>query len=174
MSIEISSSSSIDNEHNTEDILVVAPDKVNNCLLETEMTCEKFHTLLKKKTLIIVNPSKTHTADCWKHFGFPSSLGQDGNVVKKFENSVSCRNCFTTYSFKSNSTSLMNRHKCVNSSSTSSSKTAENNSSSLKQSKIVSYASKSPQAVKLKECEKSKIKKLQVEWVCANIRPFSV
>ncbi|CAF4527343.1 unnamed protein product, partial [Rotaria sp. Silwood2] len=42
------------------------------------------------------------------------------------------------------------------------------------QSKIASYASNSPQSAKLKECERNKIKNLLVEWVCTDIRPFSI
>ena len=38
---------SSDNESNAEEILVNAPDNVNNSLLDTEMTCEKVHMRLK-------------------------------------------------------------------------------------------------------------------------------
>jgi hypothetical protein len=174
MSTTKSSSSSIDNENNTEDILVVVPDNVYNSSLDTEMTSEKIYMQLKKKKLTIVNAPKTHTADCWTNFGFPAVVDQDGNIVKKFNNFVACRNCFVTYSFKSNSTTLMNKHNCDTSSTVSSSTNFQNNSQSLKQSKISSYTFKSPQCVKLKECEKNKIKKLQVEWTCTDIRPFSI
>jgi len=175
MSTPKPSSSSNDNENDTGEILVVAPDRVNNSLLDTEMTCEKICQLLKKKkSLIIVNPSKNHTADCWKCFGFPAVVDQNSNIMKQFDTFVACRYCFTTYSFKSNSTSLMNKHKCPNSSTLSSSTNIQNNSQPLKQSKVVSYVSKSPQSVKLKETEKIKIKNLQVEWACSDIRPFSI
>jgi hypothetical protein len=155
-------SSSIDVEDDAGDVLLIAPDNVNSLPLDTEMTCEKIHTLLNKKALQIINPSKNHTADCWKRFGFPIAVDQNGNVMKKYHNFVSCRSCFITYSFKSNSTSQMNRHKCDNLSSLTSSTNSQKNSQSLKQSKIASYSSNSPQHVKLKECEKNKIKKLPV------------
>ncbi|CAF3671087.1 unnamed protein product [Rotaria sordida] len=172
--LHIGDRSKFDNENNTEDILVIVPDIVNNSLFDTEMTCEKIHMLLKKKSLIITDASKKHTAKCWKRFGFPAATNKDGDVIKIFHSFVSCQTCFTTYSFKSNSTTLMNGHKCNDSSFSSSVINSQNHSQSLKQSNIFSYTSKTVQSVKLKECEKNKIKKLQAEWVCTNIRPFSV
>ena len=138
------------------------------------MTCEKVHMLLKKKSLTITDTSKHHTAGCWKRFGFPAAVNQNGNVIKNFYSFVSCRNFFITYSFKSNSTTLMKKHKCNNSSFSSSVINFQNHSQSFKQSKISSYTPKIVQSIKLKEFEKNKIKKLQAEWVCTNIRPFSV
>jgi hypothetical protein len=167
------SSSSLDVENETADVLLIVPGSVNTSLLDTELTGDKIHNMLKKKTLKIVDSSKSHTAECWRRFGFPAAVDESGNVMKKFISFVSCKNCFVTYSFKSNSTSQMNKHKCENSPFLSSS-TSERNSQSLKQSKIASYASNSPQAVKLKECERNKIKNLLVQWVCTDIRPFSV
>jgi hypothetical protein len=172
MSTTKSRTSSIDNEDNTGDILVIAPDNVNNSSFDNEMTCEKIQLLLKKKSLTVIKASKTHTAVCWKNFGFPAVIDENGKIVKTFHSFVACRNCFTTYSFKSNSTTIMNKHKCDNSSFLSSSTNSQNNSQSLKQSKISSYSSKTAQSVRLNECEKNKIKKLQVEWVCTDIRPF--
>jgi hypothetical protein len=95
-------------------------------------------------------------------------------MVKKFNDFVSCKNCFVTYSFKSNSTSQMNKHKCDDSSSVCSSTSSRNKPQSLEQSKITSYSSKTPQSIKLEECEKYRTKKLLVDWVCTDIRPFSV
>ena len=109
-------SRSSDNESNAEEILVNALDNVNNSLLDTEMTCEKVYMLLKKKSLTITDASKNHTAGCWKRFGLLAAVNQNGNVIKNFYSLVSCRNCFITYSFKSNSTTLMNKHKCNTSS----------------------------------------------------------
>ncbi|CAF5042532.1 unnamed protein product [Rotaria sp. Silwood1] len=109
-------SCSSDKENNAEDIVVITSDNVNNSLLDTEMTCEKIHMLLMKKSLTIADASKHHKADCWQRFGFPAVTNKNGNVIKKFHSFVSCRDCFITYSFKSNSTTLMNRHKCNNSS----------------------------------------------------------
>jgi hypothetical protein len=51
MSTTKSFSSSIDDEDNTEEILVIAPHHVNNSSFDTDMTCEKIHMLLKKKRL---------------------------------------------------------------------------------------------------------------------------
>ena len=67
-------SCSSDNENNAEEILVIDPDSVNNSLLNTEMTCEKVHMLLKKKSLTTTETSKSRTADCWKRFEFPAAV----------------------------------------------------------------------------------------------------
>ena len=93
-------------KNNAEEILVNVPDNVNNSLLDIEMTCEKVHMLLKKKSLTITDASKTHTAYCWKRFGFPAAVNQNGNVIKNFYSFVLCQNCFITYSFKPNSIQL--------------------------------------------------------------------
>ena len=121
-------SCSHDNESNAEGILVNAPDNVNNSLLDTEMTCEKVHMLLKKKSLTITDASKNHTTGCWKRFGFPVTVNPNGNIIKNFYGFVSYRNCFITYSFKSNSTTLMNKHKYNNSSFSSSVINSQNHS----------------------------------------------
>ena len=60
-------------------------------------------------------------------------LDQNGYVVQIFDKFFSCRLCHTTYSFKSNSTSHMNKHSCINISSS----TLTTNSQSLKQWKLV-------------------------------------
>ena len=165
-----SSSTSVD-----DDVQVILLDSSNNdiaSLTSDEMTCKKIYSLFKnkKRFLTIVDCSKKHTAICWQRFGFPAVLDQNGHVVKIFDKFVSCRLCYTTYSFKSNSTSHMNKHSCNNTPSS----TSTTNSQSLKQSKLVSYTTKTPQTIKLKEHENNKIKNLQAEWICADIRPFSV
>ena len=76
-------SCSSDNENNAEKILVNAPDNVNNSLLDTEITYEKVHMLLKKKSLTITDASKNRTAECWKCFGFPAAVNQNGNVIQE-------------------------------------------------------------------------------------------
>jgi len=87
MSTPKSFSSSTDAEDDT-DILLAFPDTVDTSLtvIDTintslsvtdtvnislniaEMTCKRIYVLLrsKKKVLTIVDPSKSHTADCWK------------------------------------------------------------------------------------------------------------
>ena len=109
---------------------------------------------LKKKSLTITDASKNYTAGCWKRFGFPAAVNQNGNVIRNFYSFVSCRNCFSTYSFKSNSITLMNKRKCNNSSFSSLVINSQNHSQSFKQSKISSYIPKTVQSIKLKEFEK--------------------
>ena len=45
---------------------------------------------------------------------------------------------------------------------------------SLKQYKITCFTSNSPRSIKFTEYEKTKIKDLLVDWVCTDIRPFSI
>ncbi len=71
--------------------------------------------------------------------------------MKKLNDSISCKTCSMTYSFKPNNTSDDSSFIC---------------SSTNHQNK--------PQSVKLEECEKNRAKKLLIEWVCTDIRPFSV
>jgi len=166
-----SSSTNVDDE--TEDILLIDHYNTDESSSSAEMTYKKIHFMLKN-SLKIVSYSKKHTSNCWTRFSFPAVLDDNDKIVKKFNDFVSCKNCFVTYSFKSNSTSQINKHKCDDSSLVCSSTSSQNKPQSLKQSKITPYSSKTPQSIKLEECEKNRTKKLLVDWVCTDIRPFSV
>lgn len=175
MSVTQSTSSSNDLDSESEDIFCVDPDNDSELSSFAEMTCKKIMFMLKndKNNLKIIEHSKKHTSNCWSRFGFPAVVDADGKIVKKFNDFVSCKTCFITYSFKSNSTSAMNKHKCEDSFICSST-TQRNKPQSLKQSKIITYSSKTLRSIKLEDHEKNRIKKLLVEWICTDIRPFSV
>lgn len=176
MSVTQPSSSLTDLDSESDDIISIDVNDDNQLSSFTEMTCTKIILMLKneKSNLKIINRSKKHTSNCWTRFGFPAAVDANGKIVKKFNDFVSCKSCFMTYSFKSNSTSLMNKHNCEDSGSTFSSTTQRNKPRSMKQSKIIPYSSKTPRSIKLEEYERNRIKKLLAEWVCTDIRPFSV
>ena len=71
-------------------------------LLDSEMTCAKIHTFLKNNALTIVSYSKKHASDCWKRFGFPAVIDENGEVMKKFDKFASCQKCFVTYLCQAN------------------------------------------------------------------------
>ena len=66
MSASKFSSSPIDVENETEDVLLIAADNTNASSLPAELTCDKIRFLLKNKknALTIVNCSKKHIATC--------------------------------------------------------------------------------------------------------------
>jgi hypothetical protein len=141
------------------------------------MTCKKIQNLLKRKdkTLTIIDNTKKHSASCWDRYGFPATVDQNNMVVSKLDNFVSCKKCYVTYSFNSNSTTQMNKHNCENLTALSSSKNSQTTvSSSFQQTKIDLFTSIRPGSVKLNQTEKKKLKDLLVEWTCMDIRPFSI
>ncbi len=79
-------------------------------------------------------------------------MGQNGIVMSKLTDFVSCKQCFVTYSYNTNSTSQMNKHNCDNSSNQSSIENVPN-TSSYKQTQIVSYSSNRSKSIKLSETE---------------------
>lgn len=126
-------------------------------------TCPKIRILLETKPeqYIILKNTGKHTSDCWNYFGFPAIVNPDGKP-KRIQGFVSCQHCFTTYSFISNSTRLLNRHKCKNSMA----------NEVATQNRLTVLFNHKPS--KLKDNEILKIKNLQVKWICQNIRPFSI
>ncbi len=144
MSTPKASSSSTDVDDETEDILLIDHDNTDESWSSAEMTCKKIHFMLnkrKKNSLKIVSYYKKHTSNCWTRFSFPAVVDDNDKIVKKFNDFVSYKNCFVTYSFKSNSKSQINKHKWDDSSSVCSSTSSRNKPQSLKQSKVTRYSS---------------------------------
>ena len=110
-----------------------------------------------------------HFSDCWDLFGFPAVIDDNGDP-QRIDGFVSCRKCFTTYSFKSNSTLLLKQHDCEISKERNK-RLLANGSPSTQQSLSSFYPT---QSATLKPSEIMKIKDLQAEWICQNIRPFSI
>ena len=59
---------------------------------------------------VILDNKKAHSSKCWELFGFPAVVESDGELPKIIEKFVTCRKCFSTYSFSSNSTRYLNNH----------------------------------------------------------------
>jgi len=122
--------------------------------IASQMTCKKIYTLLSRhdKSIKIIDNSKKHSANCWNQFGFPVLMDQTGIVMAKLTTFVSCKQCFVTYNYNTNSTSQINKHNCDNSSNQSSIENVPN-TSSYKQTQFVSYSSNRSKLIKLSETE---------------------
>ena len=133
-----------------------------------EYTPKKLEVLLKQQRhrYTVVENSKCHSSKCWELFGFPALRESDGQASKVIETFVTCRQCFTTYSFNSNSTRLLNNHVCKQSHRARSSSAAARSSSSPThyQRNLTSYTTSN--VIKVSEEQINRVKDLQAQWVC--------
>ena len=92
-------------------------------------------------------------------------------MIEKF---VTCRLCFATYSFSSNSTRLLNIHTCkpVPRARSPSVSAGLNLCSIYRQTSLTSYAT--PSVADINDGQLKRIKDLRAQWVCRNIRPFAI
>ena len=139
-------------------------------------TSKGIEMLMKREShrYVVVENEKCRTSKCWESFGFPAvieSVGEPPKIIEKF---VSCRNCFATYSFNSNSTRLLNNHTCDTSNRTRSSSASASSSPSTKyiQTNLSSY--RASVAVKINDTQIKRMKDLQSQWICKDIRPFTI
>jgi hypothetical protein len=136
-----------------------------------KFTCAQLQLMLKTKPIeyIIIENTGKHISDCWNSFGFPAIVGHNGDP-QRIDGFVSCRKCFATYSFMSNSTRFLNQHDCEVSKEIN--KRLEAKGTSSAQRCLTAFYPAKP--VTLKVSEITKIKDLQARWVCQSIRPFSI
>jgi hypothetical protein len=141
-----------------------------------EYTCKKIEMLMKQQSdqYVVVPNNRGHSSKCWDLFGFPAmieSIDEQPKIIEKF---VTCRKCFTTYSFISNSTRLLNIHICRTTPRPRSASltTSLNSSSTLHQTSLTSYGTFTK--TKIHDSQIKRIKDLQAHWVCRDIRPFTV
>ena len=124
---------------------------------------------------IIIENTGNHTSNCWTLFGFPAVININGDA-ERINGFVSCRKCFGTYSFISNSTRFLNQHDCEISKERN--KRLASNGTSSSQQCLTTFFSGRPPILKpseiLKPFESLKIKGLGGEWVCHSVRSFSV
>jgi len=155
---------------NSLSLLCGSPSSQSN-----EYTCKKIEMLMKQHghQYIIVDNTKVHSSKCWDLFGFPALVESNGESPKIIEKFVTCRKCFTTYSFNSNSTRLLNNHTCnkSNRARSSSASVESGSSSNYHQTSITSYAAAN--VVKFNELKIKRMKDLQAGWICKDIRPFT-
>jgi hypothetical protein len=80
----------------------------------TEYTCKTIEMPMKQQSdrYVCVHDSNGYTSECWNLFGFLALIESVGEQTKTIEKFVMCHLFFTTYSFNSNSTRLMNSHSC--------------------------------------------------------------
>ena len=135
-------------------------------------TCDGIRLMLKTRPeqYTIVENTGRRASDCWSSFGFPAIIDESSGCSKRINGFVSCRKCLSTYSFVSNSTRCLNNHDCDGSR-----KDTQGSDSSeprLTQRRLFSFFTAKQTA--LKQSESLKIKQLQAEWVCQNVRPFSI
>ena len=93
---------------------------------------------------------------------------------QKIKNFVSCKNCFITYSYVSNSTTFLKKHSCqspgrqINSTSSS----THTHTSSSSQSLITAYGH--PKTARLHDSHSKEMKDLVARWICKDMRPFAI
>ncbi|CAF1093959.1 unnamed protein product [Adineta ricciae] len=133
--------------------------------------CAEIQLMLKTKSneYVIIENTGKHSSNCWNLFGFPAVINDNGDA-ERISGYVSCRKCFITYSFVSNSTRFLNQHNCE-AVKERNQRLAANGTPSAQRRLTTFFAGQSPT---LKTPEVMKIKDLQAEWVCQNIRPFSI
>lgn len=142
-----------------------------------ELTREKIQHLLKFKKdqyVIIDNVNNKKSSDCWRLFGFPAAINENGDH-QRIEKFVSCKKCFTTYSYVSNSTTFLKKHRCDSlhrSNNTSSSTSSRQPTVYHSQRLITDYGN--PKSFRLPDNCSKDMKDLIVRWVCRDMRPFAV
>ena len=97
-------------------------------------------------------------SDCWTSFGFPAIVNANGDH-QRIDGFASCKKCFSTYSFVSNSTRFLNQHECEVSKERQN--RLEANGTSSTQRRLTTFYQAKP--VTLKASEIMKIKDLQAE-----------
>lgn len=123
---------------------------------------------------VVVTNSKGQTSKCWETFGFPALIESADEQPKIIEKFVTCRLCFVTYSFNSNSTRLLNSHTCKQAprARSLSVSTVLNASPTYHQTSLSSYVT--PNVTKINDGQAKRIKDLQAQWVCKDVRPFTI
>jgi hypothetical protein len=124
----------------------------------------------KAEYIILNNSNNKNSSVCWRSFGFPAKLDING-VPQKIKNFVSCKNCFTTYSYASNSTTFLNKHNCLSSDRKTNSTLSSSDNTSSSQTLITAYGQ--PKTVRLPDSHSKDMKDLLVRWICKDMRPFA-
>jgi hypothetical protein len=142
--------------------------------LDENYTREKVQYFLKhNKTQYVVldNSSNKNSSICWRLFGFPAKLDMNG-VPQKIKNFVSCKICFTTYCYISNSTSFLNKHSCESAVQKPKFTSSSSSSHGYSQSLITAYGH--PKTVRLPDSHSKEMKDLVARWICKDMRPFAI
>ena len=132
------------------------------------------HLLKHNKTQYVVLDNSTNNSSsiCWRLFGFPAKLDKNG-VPQKIKNFVSCKNCFITYSYVSNSTTFLEKHSCQSSGRQINSISSSTHTSSSSQS-LITAAYGHPKTVRLPVSHSKEMKDLVARWICKDMRRFAI
>ncbi|CAF3896809.1 unnamed protein product [Rotaria sp. Silwood1] len=123
-----------------------------------------------QKFKIIENESPSH-AEWWRSFGFPAQLNEN-NKLERINGYISCIKCMHTQVYNLLSgTKRFKQHadKCFPSSVSSSTSTS---SSSSTQTTLNQMGFK--KSLQFSENDVKIVKKLCAQWICGDIRPFSI
>ncbi|CAF4397955.1 unnamed protein product, partial [Rotaria magnacalcarata] len=113
--------------------------------------------------------TSTPAAGWWETFGYPA-VKDENDKFCRIKGYISCVKCFHTFIYSSNSgTTRFKQHawKCSNGTS---SITIESSNSSSTQSTLAQHGFKTSST--LREKDSKNIKKLCVQWICHDLRPF--
>jgi hypothetical protein len=120
----------------------------------------------------IIKPTTTSSAPWWRAFGYPAHFNENGQL-ERINGFISCFKCMSTYIYNSSSGSKRYKEhaeKCSplsNITTSSSINFSSSTQTTLNQNGFTKQ-------VKLNEKDITTIKDLSVEWVCGDLRPFSI
>lgn len=143
---------------------------------DVEYDSEQIKTLLidqKHKYQVIKTESSTK-APWWRAFGFPARLDED-NTLRKIPGFISCLKCMHTQAYGSSSgTKRFKQHadKCFPLSSSTISIGRHNESSVATQRTLEQVGFRG--SLNINQRDLLKIKDLSAEWICGDLRPFSI
>jgi hypothetical protein len=118
---------------------------------------------------IISNDASGLKSKCWNVFGFPTRKNENGDF-HRIIGFVSCQQCYRTFSYtQTTGTRHLNTHVCVINFQPKSTLSAQ-----IISQTTLDNISKSLKQVKLCDKEKNKFKDLMANWICPDMRPFTV
>ena len=143
----------------------------------TVYSCVHIENLLKKEKdrfVVINNINRKLTSAGWLVFGFPAIIDSNGGPPERIYKFVSCRNCYKTYSFASNSIRFLLDHISNSSDFNDQSNTLASmpSTSVALQRPITAFTA--PKKTKLTDITKNKIKELEARWICDDMHFIAV
>ncbi|CAF4875369.1 unnamed protein product [Rotaria socialis] len=148
----------------------------NSASPQTQFNSERIKLLLKSepnKYKVVKNESSS-LKQWWQAFGYPTLTNKMGESTR-IKGYVSCFKCFSTFIYHNRSGTIrLKQHaiKCSDITSSLSSITIINDDSSFAQSTLAQHGFKKSFILPEKDIEN--IKTLSVQWVCHDLRPFSI
>ena len=165
-----------DENHSRRDSSGTNPSARSCSTRETNYDAMKIKNLLlnQKHVYQIVKNESMPKAEWWRGFGFPARFNEN-NVLEKISGFISCLKCMHTVAHSNSSgTRRYKEHvdKCFPASASSISYSPLHEAPMVTQrtlDQVGFYKS-----VHVNEADVVKIKNLSVEWICGDLRPFSI